>query len=83
MTTNESYALLLAIFQLGVLHAVSGQDCISAGTDFSWAIPVIEGKDASFKDSASSDETPPKYQNWLFHVQGTEITQGQPGFHST
>jgi hypothetical protein len=82
MITKEGYALLLTVFQLSVLRIVSGQGCVSAGPDFNWNIPVVEGKDARFEDSASGDETPPKYQNWLFHVQGTEIAQGQPGFHS-
>jgi hypothetical protein len=38
--------------------------------------------DSEFKSQASKDETSPEQQNWLFHVQGTEIAQGQPGFHS-
>ncbi len=25
---------------------------------------------------------PPEHQNWLLHAQGTEVLQGQPGFHS-
>ena len=38
--------------------------------------------DPEFKSQASKDETSPEQQNWLFHVQGTEVAQGQPGFHS-
>ena len=34
------------------------------------------------KDIDAGDEEQPIHQKWLFRVQGTEVLQGQPGFHS-
>ena len=46
-------------------------------------ISVAQLRDADPKNGASDDqEQISEHQNWLFHVQGTEVVQGQPGFHS-
>ena len=46
-------------------------------------VALIERKDSDSKESASDNQSQiPEHQNWLFHIQGTEIAQGQPDFHS-
>jgi len=61
----------------------------AAGVSFS---PSARADDNPQQNLASDDEKSPKVplekkeeaaesQNWLFHLQGTEILQGQPGFH--
>ena len=44
-------------------------------------IALVQGSDS--KEMVSADEDKPlETQNWLLHMQGTEVVQGQPGFHS-
>ena len=54
------------------------QDSVSSQIGINWKIPIVERTDANSKDGDQAFEP----QNWLLHVQGTEIGQGQPGFHS-
>ncbi len=62
----------------------------AAGVSFS---PSARADENAQQNLASDDEKSPKVplekkeeaaesQNWLFHLQGTEILQGQPGFHA-
>jgi hypothetical protein len=62
---------------------VHGQDFLSSELSSERTIALIERRDSDSKESASDSEgQTPEHQNWLFHIQGTEIAQGQPGFHS-
>ena len=72
--------MLLALLQALVPGVVKTQDSVSSAITPNWTYGVIEQSDS--KVSVSENQTNPPHQNWLFHVQGTEIAQGQPGFHS-
>ena len=44
---------------------------------------AVSGSSVSVADKAlAAPAESPNQQNWLIHTQGTEIIQGQPGFHS-
>ncbi|MBV9618438.1 MAG: carbohydrate porin [Verrucomicrobia bacterium] len=72
------------LFVFVVSATVQAQEFRSDELSSQQTIALIEKKDSDSKDNASDDKSqePPKYQNWLFHMQGTEVAQGQPGFHS-
>jgi high affinity Mn2+ porin len=62
---------------------VHAQDFLSGEISSDRSLAPIERKDSDSKESASDNQSQiPEHQNWLFHIQGTEIAQGQPGFHS-
>jgi high affinity Mn2+ porin len=62
---------------------VHAQDFLSGELSSDRTVALIERKDSDSKESASDNQSQiPEHQNWLFHIQGTEIAQGQPGFHS-
>ena len=62
---------------------LGAQDSLSGELSSERTIALIAQKDSDSKDEGSNDESQaPEHQNWLLHVQGTEIFQGQPGFHS-
>ena len=70
----------LVLLASASLHA---QDFLSGELSSNPTIALIERKESDSKGSASDNQSQlPAHQNWLFHVQGTEIAQGQPGFHS-
>jgi high affinity Mn2+ porin len=76
MVQVASLALLLS----ATVHA---QDFLSGELSSERNIALIEREDSDSKESVSDNQSQtPEHQNWLFHVQGTEIAQGQPGFHS-
>ena len=62
---------------------VQAQDFRSDELSSQQTIALIEGKDSDSKGYNSDDESRiPEHQVWLFHMQGAEIGQGQPGFDS-
>lgn len=61
---------------------VQAQDFPSAEFSSERTIASIAKKDSDSKDNGSNDESQTQRQNWLFHMQGTEVAQGQPGFRS-
>ena len=69
-------------FLLGLLPFVSAaaQDSLSDKLSSASSFAFLDANEG--KDEVARDGDNPKYRNWLFHVQGTEIFQGQPGFHS-
>lgn len=73
----------LASFILVLSATAHAQDFVSDELLSSESIALIERSDSDSKESPSDNQSQsPEHQNWLFHVQGTEIIQGQPGFHS-
>ena len=76
------FALLLTALPVNFVGIVQAQDSVSSELTSNSTIAFIERKEPDSKDGASDAERAPAHQNWLFHVQGTEIAQGQPGFHS-
>ena len=75
---------IFALFLVSVLtvsETAKSQDSVSCETALDSKIP-IERKGSDSKDGGLSEENPSEQQNWLVHVQGTEVAQGQPGFHS-
>src|SRR6516162_11085787 len=81
MKTRRLCAALFLLF-LGTLTDFKGQDLSSQVASLNESVPVLEAKDSDFKASTSQSEAVPEQQNWLVHVQGTEVGQGQPGFNS-
>ena len=75
--------LSLAVLLFGSVNDFRAQDYVTSELFPGAAIALIQRKDFDSKETISSDQTIPfESQNWLFHVQGTEVFQGQPGFHS-
>jgi high affinity Mn2+ porin len=73
----------MASFVLLLSATIHAQDFLSCELPSERTLALIDGKDSDSKESSSENQSQtPEYQNWLFHVQGTEIVQGQPGFHS-
>jgi hypothetical protein len=73
----------MASFMLLLSATIHAQDFLSCELPSERTLALIERKDSDSKESASGNQSQtPEHQNWLFHVQGTEIVQGQPGFHS-
>ena len=72
----------LPVLFFALLHSVAhlpAQDSFILDQSISFA----QVREQDLKDNASDNQSQsPEHQNWLFHVQGTEIAQGQPGFHS-
>jgi hypothetical protein len=71
------FVLALAVFRL------KAQDALSSGPviDRSMSFVELEGLDSKVAHTGDQSEEVNE-QRWSFHVQGTEIVQGQPGFHS-
>src|ERR1700681_880900 len=83
MTAKRTrFALLVTALLLNLVGTVQSQDSVSGELASNRGTPVLERKEPDSKNEVSGDETKPERQNWLFHVQGTEVGQGQPGFHS-
>jgi hypothetical protein len=73
----------MASFMLLLWATVHSQDFLSGELSSDRSPALIERQDSDPKESASDNQIQtPEHQNWLFHMQGTEIVQGQPGFHS-
>lgn len=71
------------LFILMLSVTAQAQDFVSAEFSPERTIALIAQKDSDSKDNGSSDEgQTQEHQNWLFHMQGTEIGLGQPGFRS-
>src|SRR5258708_33377994 len=74
----------------------TGRLCVVLGLIFAAGVPFspsARADDNAQQNLASDDEKSPKVplekkeeaaesQNWMFHLQGTEILHGQPGFHA-
>jgi high affinity Mn2+ porin len=70
----------ILIFSIARLRA---QDPFNFWPVLNQNISVAQFRDVDPKNGASDDqEQTSEHQNWLFHLQGTEVAQGQPGFHS-
>src|SRR6516225_3414123 len=71
------FLLVLYIASLKAQNALDSQPAI----DQNISLAQLRGEDskAGTTDDQPADE---KQQRWSFHVQGTEVIQGQPGFHS-
>jgi len=76
----------LPVFFFALLHSaarLTAQDSFTSCSVFDQSISFARVREPDLKDSASDDQAQDfKPQNWSFHVQGTEVFQGQPGFHS-
>ena len=73
----------MASFMLLLSATIHAQDFLSSELPSERTLALIERRDSDSKESASDNQSQmPEHQNWLFHIQGTEIVQGQPGFHS-
>ena len=84
MLAKRPLVLLLTTFLLTCAGIVQAQELISSGPDSNSTIAFTQREDSDSKDdsTAGESESNSQYQSWLFHIQGTEIAQGQPGFHS-
>jgi high affinity Mn2+ porin len=82
MIARAKKLVVLTISQVIILGVIEAQDSASTELIPDWVVAVVDRKDADPKDGVSDNESTPLHQNWLFHVQGTEIAQGQPGFNS-
>jgi high affinity Mn2+ porin len=67
---------------LSGLANLNGQNALSQVALLNENAPILDLKDSDFEAGTSSEEAVSEQQNWLLHVQGTEVAQGQPGFHS-
>ena len=67
---------------LGSLANLNGQNASSQVALLNENAPILDLKDFDFITGTAREEAVTEHQNWLVHVQGTEIAQGQPGFHS-
>ena len=76
------FMLFLGALQLSVVRTVQAQDPVPSELSSNSIIALIERTDRDSKDGIPDKASAPAHQNWLFHVQATEIAQGQPGFHS-
>ena len=73
--------LFLALFHYAA--RLTAQDSFTSCGVLDQSVSFAPLGDADVKDAAADDQVQTsKRQNWLFHVQGTEVFQGQPGFHS-
>jgi high affinity Mn2+ porin len=81
MKTRQLRAAL-SLMLLGAIANLNGQGLSSQVVSLNESVPVLEAKDSDFKASNSTDEAVPEQQNWLLHVQATEMLLGQPGFRS-
>ncbi len=73
----------MASFIFLLSATIRAQDFLSPDLLSERTIALIERNDSDSKDAASDGESQPlEHQDWLFHLQGTEIAQGQPSFHS-
>ena len=79
---SRGILLSLALVLFGSVNDFRAQDYASSDLSSDQAI-AIEHKDFDLKQTASVDQTQTsERQNWLFHVQATEVGMGQPGFRS-
>jgi high affinity Mn2+ porin len=77
MTNTDRFCVVLRfIFAAGVLFSPTAR----ADDNAQQNLASDDGKSQS-KIPLEKKEEPAESQNWLFHLQGTEILQGQPGFH--
>jgi high affinity Mn2+ porin len=73
----------MASFMLLLSATVHSQDFCFGELSSDRSPALIDRRDSDSKENAPDNQTQtPEHQNWLFHMQGTEIAQGQPGFHS-
>jgi high affinity Mn2+ porin len=74
---------LLFLFFILSITFLRAQDPFTFWPALDQNISMAQVQDVDLKDRASDDqERTSEHQNWLLHVQGTEVFQGQPGFHS-
>jgi high affinity Mn2+ porin len=71
------FVLVLSIARLRAQAALDFQPAI----DQNISLAPLRGPDLKTGDSNEEAEDA-KNERWSFHVQGTEVVQGQPGFHS-
>lgn len=73
----------MTLFILMASATIEAQDFLSNELPPERTFASIAKKDPDSKDNGSNDESQTQErQNWLFHMQGTEVAQGQPGFRS-
>jgi high affinity Mn2+ porin len=73
----------LAFVLFGSIKGLSAQDYVTSELSTDRTIAAIGCQDFDSKEIVSGDQTQTsESQNWLFHVQATEIGLGQPGFRS-
>lgn len=71
------FVLVLSIARLRAQAVLNSQPAI----DQNVSLAPLRGPDLKTGDSNDQAEDA-KHERWSFHVQGTEVVQGQPGFHS-
>jgi high affinity Mn2+ porin len=71
------FVLLVAVFRL------KAQESLTSWPVIDQDVSVAELQELDSKVAHADDQSEQVHeQRWAFHVQGTEIAQGQPGFHS-
>jgi high affinity Mn2+ porin len=82
MQRGSRFFVLLFVLVLSIAR-LRAQDALDSRSVLDQNISFAQFVDPDLKDNAPNDQAQDfKQQNWSFHVQGTEIAQGQPGFHS-
>ncbi|HEV3098600.1 MAG TPA: carbohydrate porin [Candidatus Udaeobacter sp.] len=71
------FVLVLSIARLRAQAVLDSQPAI----DQNISLAPLRGPDLKAGDSNEQAEDA-KHEGWSFHVQGTEVVEGQPGFHS-
>lgn len=82
MERGWRFLILLFVLVLSIAR-LRAQDALDSRSVLYQNISFAQFVDPDLKDNAPNDQAQDfKPQNWSFHVQGTEVVQGQPGFHS-
>lgn len=82
-TQSKCCALVWLFFAPIASVQVRAQDSTNLELSSNQMIALIEREDSDSKESACDNQSQSaEHQEWLFHVQGTEVAQGQPGFRS-
>jgi len=82
MERGWRFLILFFVLVLSIAR-LRAQDTLDSRSVLDQNISFAQFVDTDLKDNAPNDQAQDfKPQNWSFHVQGTELVQGQPGFHS-
>jgi high affinity Mn2+ porin len=82
MQGGSRFFVLFFVLVLSIAH-LRAQDALDSRSVLDQNISFAQFVDPDLKDNAPNDQAQDfKPQNWSFHAQGTEVVQGQPGFHS-
>ena len=80
---EERRILILSFVSLLQVFSLKAQDAFNPRPLIDRSMSFVELEELDSKAAPAGDQSEEfKEQSWSFHVQGTEIAQGQPGFHS-